>query len=138
MSLGNISEDCSANDMEKTELNRCVYDFSVDHRPFDTSNIIDILKYLMKKQSKIMFRLIKKMSIGLLTSLVNILNLTKCILLRNQKCEIQPTLNLHLNEVKNQELHYYPFAVKLDKCVGSCNTLMTYLINYVFQTKQKI
>ena len=23
----------------------------------------------------------------------------------------------------NQELHYYPFVVKLDKCVGSCNTL---------------
>ena len=23
----------------------------------------------------------------------------------------------------NQELYYYPFAVKLDKCVGSCNIL---------------
>ena len=23
----------------------------------------------------------------------------------------------------NQELHYYPFSVKLDKCAGSCNTL---------------
>ena len=36
---------------------------------------------------------------------------------------IQPALiNLHTNEY-NQEFHYYPFAVKLDKCVGSCNTL---------------
>ena len=35
----------------------------------------------------------------------------------------QPTLlNLHPNEYR-QELHYYPFAVKLDRCVGSCNTL---------------
>ena len=35
----------------------------------------------------------------------------------------QPTLiNLHSNEC-SQELHYYPFAVKLDKCVGGCNTL---------------
>ena len=35
----------------------------------------------------------------------------------------QPTLiNLHPNEY-NQELHYYPFAVKLDRCVWSCNTL---------------
>ena len=43
--------------------------------------------------------------------------------LSNQKCEIQATLiNLHPNEY-NQELHYYPFAVKLDKCAGSCNTL---------------
>ena len=37
--------------------------------------------------------------------------------------QIQPTLiNLHLNEY-SQEFHYYPFAVKLDKCVGSFNTL---------------
>ena len=36
---------------------------------------------------------------------------------------IQPTLiNLHPNEC-SQELHYYPFAVNLDRCVGSCNTL---------------
>ena len=36
---------------------------------------------------------------------------------------IQPTLiNLHPNECK-QEFHYYLFAIKLDKCVGSCNTL---------------
>ena len=35
----------------------------------------------------------------------------------------QPTLiNLHRSEY-NQEFHYYPFAVKLDRCVGSCNTL---------------
>ena len=31
-------------------------------------------------------------------------------------------INLHPNE-NNQEFHYYPFAVKLDRCVGSCNTL---------------
>ena len=36
---------------------------------------------------------------------------------------IQPTLiNLYLNQY-SQELHYYPSAVKLDRCVGSCNTL---------------
>ena len=33
----------------KKRLNGCVYDISVDHRAFDTSNIIDIHKYLMKK-----------------------------------------------------------------------------------------
>ena len=31
-------------------------------------------------------------------------------------------INLHPNEC-NQEFHYYTFAVKLDRCVGSCNTL---------------
>ena len=35
----------------------------------------------------------------------------------------QPTLiNLHTNKY-SQEFHYYPFVVKLDKCVGSWNTL---------------
>ena len=59
----------------------------------------------------------------LLASIVNASNHAKCVSLSNQKCEIQPTLiNLHPNEC-NQELHYYPFAVKLGKCAGSCNTL---------------
>ena len=31
-------------------------------------------------------------------------------------------INLHPNEC-SQEFHYYLFAVKLDRCVGSCNTL---------------
>ena len=63
------------------------------------------------------------MSIRLLTGLDNTSNYTKCILLSNQKCEIQPTLiNLQPNEYK-QELHCYSFAVKLDRCIGSCNTL---------------
>ena len=35
----------------------------------------------------------------------------------------QPTLiNLHPNEY-SQKFHYYPFAVNLDRCVGSFNTL---------------
>ena len=72
---------------------------------------------------KIIFRLIKKIFMGLLISILNASNHTKCVSLSRQKCEIQPTLiNLHPNEY-NQELHYYPFAVKLDRCVGSCNTV---------------
>ena len=31
-------------------------------------------------------------------------------------------INLHLNGY-SQEFHYYPFSVKLDRCVRSCNTL---------------
>ena len=39
------------------------------------------------------------------------------------KMYYQPTLiNLHPNEY-SKEFHYYSFAVKLDRCVGSCNTL---------------
>ena len=51
--------------------------------------------------------------------------------LSNQKCMIQPTLfNIHRNEY-SQDLQYYPFAVKLDRCVRSCNTLNN-LSNKVF------
>ena len=60
-----------------------------------------------------MFGLIKKIFIGLLSSIVDASNQTKFISLSNQKCKIQPTLiNLHPNEY-SQEFHYYPFAVKL-------------------------
>ena len=70
-----------------------------------------------------MFGLIKKIFIGLLTGIVSVSNHTKCISLTYQKFMTQPTLiNLHPNE-HSQEFHYYPFAVKLDRCVGSCNTL---------------
>ena len=61
--------------------------------------------------------------IVLLTNIVNASNHTKCLSLSNKKCEIRPTLtNLHPNEYC-QELHYYLLPVKLDRCVGSCNTL---------------
>ena len=69
-----------------------------------------------------MFGLIKKIFIGLLAGIVNKPNHRECISLSNQKCMIEPTLiNLHLNEC-SQEFHYYPFSVKLHRCLGSCNT----------------
>ena len=70
-----------------------------------------------------MFGLIKKIFIELLTDLVNGYNRTKWELLTNQKCMIQPTvINLHPNEYSH-EFHYYPFAVKYNRCVRSSNTL---------------
>ena len=81
-----------------------------------------------------MFVLIKKTFIRLLSSIVNPSNHVKCVSLSNQKCEIQPTLiNLHPNEYSHA-FHYYPFSVKLDRCVGSCNTLND-LSNKVCVTK---
>ena len=71
-----------------------------------------------------MFRTIKKTFILLLASIVNASNHRKCISLSNKKCEIQPTLiNLHL------------FAVKLDRCAESCNTLND-LSNKVYVTNK--
>ena len=59
----------------------------------------------------------------LLTGIVSASNYTKCVSLSNQKCMTQPTLiNLHMDEY-SQELHYYPFAVKVDRCAESYKTL---------------
>ena len=69
------------------------------------------------------FSSLKKIFIGLLTGIVSASNHKKCLLLSNQKCITQPTLiNLHPNEY-SQQFQYYPSAVTLDRCVGSCNTL---------------
>ena len=70
-----------------------------------------------------MFGFFNEMFIVLLTSLVNAPSHTntKCVSLNNQKCDIQPTLiSLHPNGY-SQELHFYPFAINLDRCVGSSN-----------------
>ena len=47
--LGNISKDFLVDDMEKTGLNRYVYDFSVDYDAIAVDDILDIHKYLMEK-----------------------------------------------------------------------------------------
>ena len=63
------------------------------------------------------------MFIILLTKIVNASDHTKHVSVNNQNCKIQPTLiNLYPHEY-SKELHHYPFAVRLDKCVGSCNNL---------------
>ena len=76
-----------------------------------------------------MFGLIKRIFIELLTGLVNISNHAKCVSLNYKKLMIRLTLiNLHRNNKYSQEFHYYPFLIKLDRCLGSCNTL-NYLPN---------
>ena len=63
------------------------------------------------------------MVIVLLSSIVNASDHKKCISLRDQNCEIQPTLiNLHPNEY-SQGFRYYSLSVNVDTRLGSCNTL---------------
>ena len=47
--LGNISKDSSVDNMKKTGLNGYVYDFSFDYDAIAVNDILDIRKYLMKK-----------------------------------------------------------------------------------------
>ena len=51
MSLGNISEDFSATNSQKTGLHECVYDFSFEHGVFSDFEIHDIHVYLIKKDN---------------------------------------------------------------------------------------
>ena len=47
--LGNISKDFSVDNMKKTGLNGYVYDFIVDYDAIVVDDILDIHKYLMRK-----------------------------------------------------------------------------------------
>ena len=47
--VGNISKDFSVDNMKNTGLNGYVYDFGVDYDAIAVDDILDIHKYLMKK-----------------------------------------------------------------------------------------
>ena len=47
--LGNILKDWSEDNMKKTELRAYIYDFNTDYNAIAISDILDINKYLMKK-----------------------------------------------------------------------------------------
>ena len=47
--LGNISKDRSVDNMKKTGLKGCIYEFNVDDDAIKVSDILDIHKYLMGK-----------------------------------------------------------------------------------------
>ena len=47
--LGNISKDISVDNMKKTVLKEYIYDFSVDYYAITVTDIVNIHKYLMKK-----------------------------------------------------------------------------------------
>ena len=51
LSLGNISKEWSLDNMKKAWFNGYVYDFSVDYDATDVDDILDIHKYLMKKNN---------------------------------------------------------------------------------------
>ena len=94
MCLGNISKGFTANNVtwkKKNAKNRIkyVYKFFVVYNIIDTSNVIDIHKYLMKNHDiKQCLELSKKMFIVLLATLANASNHAKWVSLSNHKCEI--------------------------------------------------
>ena len=69
-----------------------------------------------------MFNLIKK---GLILILVAIANAKNCLLLNDQKCDVKKT-------VINNEYMTFPYKIKVDKCIGSCNNLTNPYSKVVF------
>ena len=66
---------------KKTGLREVAKCFSIDFNPNDTSNILDVHAYLIRRTwYKIMFGLIKKIFTGLIACLVNGSNHAKCFL----------------------------------------------------------
>ena len=121
--LGNILKDWSVDNRKRTGFNGYVYDFSVDYDATAVDDILDIHKYLMKKNDIKMFEFIKKAFFAGLTILsgVNSLNKTplKCVSMNNQKCKVRPEIvNVNIDEPV-----FYPFSIKTSKCSGSCNTI---------------
>ena len=51
--LGNISKDSTNDDKKKTGFNGYIYDFSTDYNVINKSDILDIHKYLMKKNNMV-------------------------------------------------------------------------------------
>ena len=52
----------------------------------------------------------------------NVLNLNslECVSLSNQKCKIRTEIiNLNTNEPM-----FYPYSIKINRCKGSCNTII--------------
>ena len=85
LNLAKVSKDFSVDNMKKIRLYGYVYHFSGDCDSTDVDYILDIQKYLMKKQQKIILRLNKQVFISLssfsrsLASMANVSNFTTCI-----------------------------------------------------------
>ena len=46
-------------------------------------------------------------------------NSLKCYSLDNQECKIRP----EIISVNNKQSIFYPYKIKMNRCVGSCNTI---------------
>ena len=90
--LRNISKGCSVDDMKETGLKGYVYDFSVNYSNTSVDDILNILKYSMKKVTKHkMFGFIKKCFFIRVTFLSNLTsaNLLSCISMNNEEYKVR-------------------------------------------------
>ena len=86
-------------------------------------DILDIHKYLMKKKNMIekILDLLEKKFTAMTCFGYDIINVNplKCVSINNQECKVTPKI-INTN---NNELSFYPYSVKVDRCNGSCNNI---------------
>ena len=106
--LRGISNKFSYVKAEEVSLKGNVYDFSVDYKTTNKSDIfiLNIHKYLMNKNG------IGKMFITALTFVG--CDTLKCVSMSDQKCKVRPAI-MNINSV------FYPYSVLVNKCSGSCD-----------------
>ena len=115
--LGNISDDWTAANAQKTGLWGEIYDFAVDYTGTNIGDIHNIHRYLMKNI------IYKMLLINLAISLFNVLkvNTLECLSVINQEYMPRPKI-LNVNEGIGEAL-FDPYNMLVNKCSGSCNTL---------------
>ena len=121
--IGNLSDQWTASESEKTGVYGKMYDFVVDYEQIaGVKTIYDMYRYLMTKHNISSKRTYKMGLINLTISIFSILKVSalECVSVVNQKCLPRPKV-LDVNESVGEAL-FYPYNVLVNKCSGSCNT----------------
>ena len=123
--LGNIDDDWTAANAQKTGRWGEIYDFAVDYTSTNIGDIFKIHRYLMKKYNinSQFFRTYKMLIINLAISLFSVLkiNALECLSLINRECMSRPKI-LNVNEGIGESL-FYPYNLLVNKFGGSCDAL---------------
>ena len=106
----NISKDISVDNMKKTSFNGYVSDSSRDYGFIAVNNILDIQKYLMKKNDIIKIKCLNKVYIFYRNDFFNGYAL-KCVSMNNQECKITSEV---INVISNKP-SFYPYSIELNK-----------------------
>ena len=119
--IGNLSDQWTASESEKTGLYGNIYHFVLDYISINgVKPIYDMHRYLMTKHN-ISPQIYKMLLINLTTSIFSILKVKtlECVSVINEKCMSRPKI-INLNA---DEPVFYPLSTKVNKCGGDCNNI---------------
>ena len=121
--IGGLSEDFSPANTHKTGLSGYIYDFSVDYWAIANDKILEIHKYLMKRNNIMeIFGFVKKVGFTAMMFFnfnPSNVNSLECVSLNNQECKTRTKI-ININ---NNEAVFYPFSIQINKCCGDCNNI---------------